>query len=241
LIKNNRATYPEILLLFYSHLITSSIIKNKIEISDFNAYYFGTVFPDIRYLLKLPRHYTHLPSDEVLDYITEFEKDKNFLIGYYLHCVLDELDLPALISGKIPAKLLQGILSHKVKTVLLEYYFRDNYPSDIEILPVANGITEELNISRESLVNYVDLLNQYLKTDSLHQVVNTLENLGISRFGSVEKYLSAAEFVEKHEHIRHLLFSVLEIKTLESEITTFLEHKGVFKKLADTGIIKLKT
>lgn len=225
-------------MLFYSHLVFADLIRKQIKITNTNDYYFGSVFPDIRYYLKMPRTFTHLGSDEILNYITEYPHEKNFLTGYYFHCLLDEMDVPSFVSDKFLSKLLTNVVTPKVKTVLLEYYFKEKVSGFEPLVHLENDITSEFTIKSEALKAYTSLLNDYMKTDSLSVIVATLEKMGLSKFGSVEKYLSAAEFLEHHEHTRHLLFKALDLDTLNELVLTKLESANAFQKLISTGIIK---
>ncbi|GJQ63343.1 MAG: hypothetical protein SCALA702_23960 [Melioribacteraceae bacterium] len=225
-------------MLFYSHIVFADLIKKRIKITNTNDYYFGSVFPDIRYYLKMPRTFTHLGSDEILDYITEYPDQKNFLAGYYFHCVLDEMDVPSFVSDKFLSKLLKNVVTPKVKTVLLEYYFKENVTGFNPLNYLENNITKEFDIKPEALKHYSSMLNEYMNTDSLQVIVATLEKMGLTKFGSVEKYLSAAEFLEHHDHTRHMLFKALDLDKLNDLVLSKLEKNKSFDKLFATGIIK---
>lgn len=69
-----------------THIVYGKKIFDRNQLSNWDDFVIGTVFPDIRYLAQIDRDLTHI-YDTSEDKIP---KDNSFKAGHYVHCLVDE-------------------------------------------------------------------------------------------------------------------------------------------------------
>lgn len=86
----------------YSHLVIAAKLEALVNPKDVQEYYWGAIAPDIRYLAAMQRQQTHIPSQRIVDFISQYPHLKSFLQGYLVHCIIDEIELDQIFSPNLP-------------------------------------------------------------------------------------------------------------------------------------------
>ncbi len=64
----------------------------------------------MRYLAGLPRQQTHLPRAAIRAWLPAYPALHSFILGYQVHCLLDEIDLARVVGRAFPFNLLRALL-----------------------------------------------------------------------------------------------------------------------------------
>ena len=93
----------------YSHIVIAQRLAETIRPENPQAYYWGAVAPDIRYLVDgMPRRTTHIPVEKITAYMLSYPEQKPFLQGYLVHCLSDTLNIAGIIHRKFPFRRQKG-------------------------------------------------------------------------------------------------------------------------------------
>ena len=107
----------------YSHLVIAAKLEALIKPDTVQDYYWSAVAPDIRYVADLPRQQTHIPSERMVEFFSQYPDLQSFLQGYLVHCLSDEIELRQVFLQHFPFSVLKNNLSHQQIAAILELFF----------------------------------------------------------------------------------------------------------------------
>ena len=106
----------------YSHIVIANELETFVKPDNVQENYWGAVAPDVQYVVRgMPKKQTHLSSEKIADYIHKYPQHKDFLMGYLIHCLSDQLSLRRIIRAKFPFSLIKKRITKKSCTVILEF------------------------------------------------------------------------------------------------------------------------
>ena len=190
----------------YSHLVLAKQLEPYLKPEYSGEFLWGAVVPDIRYLTGMPRNQTHLSRDKIKLALSRYPHLRSFILGYLVHCLLDELDLSRIIGRKFPISVLRTKLSQQKIAVLVELYYQEFVRIDLDIQGTQNNFMFDLGIDQGHIETFASLLNQYLSDPSVKSMVAVFQNLGFFEDSRIQKYIRAAESLDRNWLVKNLLF-----------------------------------
>lgn len=209
----------------YSHFIIASYLENHIKPHDVTAYYWGSVAPDVRYLVPgMNRRRTHLPTDKLQENILVYPELEDFLKGYMVHCICDHLDILQIIQHKFPFNLQKNNISKRQGTVILELFniFRVKTPKK-PIEGGGNDFLRQLGVNDSLASRFAEEVNHYVNAPSLRSTVAFYQGLGFTRNGMLEKYRETATSFQRNWLQKNLVLFGLEVGKVNKEITASVQ------------------
>jgi len=212
----------------YSHVILASELETYIKPDNPQEYYWGTIAPDIRYIVAgMSRSQTHISPEEILGYIGLYPHLKSFLQGYLVHCLSDKLNLPKIIYRKFPIYWQKNGLSSQRCSTILEFF------NIVRVKPVRKSISgtynialNEMGISGEQAAKFAQEINHYITSPSFASILTLYQNLGLASDGSIDKYRIAVQQFQRKWFQKNLIFFSLHVGKINREITSSV--KAVF-------------
>ncbi len=209
----------------YSHIIVASELETYLRPEDPQAYYWGAVAPDIRYLADMPRQQTHVPSAVIGEYMVQHPNLKAFLQGYLVHCLTDEIDLEAIFYRRFPLNFLKGRLSSRQITVLLELFYLQSVTLKKTLLSDYNLVLAELGIEEAQSARFGLVVTRYLSSPSLDSGISLAQELGMLSDSRIDTYLAAADQFQKSRVQKYGLFFSLRTSKIHEQIVASVMDK----------------
>jgi hypothetical protein len=188
--------------IYYANKIKEKILKDKdIDEQDF---FIGSTFPDIRYVLKKDRQFTHLNYKNSAEILEKIKKEKNsFELGVLCHLYTDYKFMEYWNYFKenngdyYPFLILENELLfdkfNKNKQKILEYFNK----------------TDFYNATQEEIEKWHDILKQYL-SEKMNKKI--FKNLSMNFMGAGEEQVN--KILERYEEIK-------DNKELKNKIENF--------------------
>ena len=107
----------------YSHYYLASRLEAHLRPAQAAEYYWGAVAPDIRYLAQMSRDQTHLAPEALAELPNRYPHLVSFVLGYQVHCRLDQIDVAQWVSSAFPMRWMGRQLSAQRATMLVEIFF----------------------------------------------------------------------------------------------------------------------
>lgn len=182
-------------------------------------YYWGAIFPDIRYLAGMRRDQTHVSIEEIQTWQTNYPQLGSFLQGYQVHCLLDLIDIVSVVSKAFPFNALRLIL-HRTLTnhqmaVLVELNFLRAARVEQFLTGSQNEITDLLQIKPAKIEAFSSGMRDYLSNPSMDTAISTYQRLGMIDDMRINKYMQAAQNLNKHRLLLNILLRGVENSGLE--------------------------
>jgi len=209
----------------YSHIILASELEEYIKPDNTREFYWGTIAPDTRYLMKgMSRDQTHISPDEILDYLHRHPQLKSFLQGYLVHCLADQLEMPELMQRKFPLSWQKDKLSSWQCTVILELFniLRTKPPEKL-IPEKYNVVLEDIGISEEQAIKFAKEMNQYLTSPSVISLLSMYQRIGLANNGRIEKYHIAFQRFQKNWLRKNMILLGLHVRKINNEIASLVK------------------
>ncbi len=188
----------------YSHVVVASKVERYLCPSDREQYYLGAVVPDVRYYSGVSRWQTHLPLEQVAAFGARYPDLQSFILGYLVHCAVDEIDLSRFILRRFPLSLARPLLPAKAAAMLIEYRYLETTTVDKRVSEASNQMLTDLGIDEATVVRFARQINQFLAEPSLEAGLTLAYRLGLSDYPGLEKYLWAAQLVGCSRVLRKL-------------------------------------
>lgn len=206
----------------YSHLVLASKMPTQVSSPDQDSFYLGSIAPDIRYYVKIPRERTHLSQDDISLYEKKYPYLGAFIDGYRLHCLIDEQE--AQLFEKIHSTVLGKLMGRRLtpsllKTAIEFYYFKSN-PLMIQFDSESNEMLEDLGITAMALDEFVIDLNDLMANQSIDSAISALSKFGLVGTGSIDRYIAAARKIEGSWWAYPLIYLLVHksLQNFESEL-----------------------
>ncbi len=209
----------------YSHAILASELESYVNPDCPQEYYWGAIAPDVRYLVAgMCRSQTHISPEEILGYIGRYPHLKSFFLGYMVHCLADELDLPQIIQRKFPLNWQKNELSPQYCTTILEFF------NIVRVKPVGKPLSgtynvalREMGISGEQATKFAREINRYITAPSFTALLALYQNLGLANHGRIDNYRIAAQQFQRKWFQKNLIFIGLHAGRINQEITSWVK------------------
>lgn len=163
----------------------------------------------MRYLAGLPRQQTHLPRAAIRAWLPAYPTLHSFILGYQVHCLLDEIDLARVVGRALPFNLLSAVrrrgFSGQQMAALVELrYLREPAPAH-PVSGMHNPILDSLGILPEHSAALASALREYLAAPSFQAALRAFQQMGLAGDARIDRYIQAAQALEQHTTLRALL------------------------------------
>jgi hypothetical protein len=211
----------------YSHIVIANELESYINPANLEEYYWGAVAPDVRYLVKdMTKKQTHIPTDKILELMTQHPHQMPFLQGYLVHCLTDQLNLKRIIRQKFPFNLVSNRITRGNSSILLEFLNIELLkPIKISLSGKNNQILKEAGIKDNLAIKYAQEINKYINTLSLTASFNLYNELGFENSKKIEKYSGMVKRWQSSWFKNNLILILPQLKKLNKEIATLLQSK----------------
>lgn len=182
----------------YSHIVIANELESFIKPENEKEYYWGSVAPDVRYLLpNMLRKQTHISEAKILSLIKKYPQQKDFLQGYMVHCISDKLDIRQIIRERFPFRLVKRRITKNNCTLILEFFNVEILrPFKKALLGDGNPIFDELGIGKKEIIKFSQEIDNYLKTLSSDSSFLLYKNLGFAQDRRLEKFKKLQEMYQ---------------------------------------------
>lgn len=191
----------------YSHIVVASKLEPLVHPEHTQDYYWGAIAPDIRYPALMQREQTHIPSQRIIGFISQYPHLKSFLQGYLVHCLTDEIELGQILFQWFPFSVLKGKMSRQRMAVILELYHFENEKLNKTLSGSHNEVLSELGLNKSLSTRFSESISQYATSLSPESRLACLfELLGLENDSRTERYMAAARSFQKNWFLRYALF-----------------------------------
>ena len=172
----------------------------------------------------MPKKQTHLSSEKIQNYIYLYPQLKDFLMGYLVHCISDQLSLRGIVRGKFPFILVKNRITKNNCSIILEFL-------NIELLkPVHNSLTGEnnfilskLGINNEQATKFINEINKYINSPSYSTSITLYKNLGLLGHFRIEKYQTAVQLWQNVWFLKNLILIGLQLRKINQELAVMVK------------------
>ena len=196
----------------------------------------------MRYLAGVRRQQTHLPREAIRAWLPAYPHLRAFILGYQVHCLLDEIDLARVVGRALHFNLLSAVRrrgfsgQQMAALVELRYLQRPLLSQRASTAqPVSgahNPILATLGILPEHSAALSDALREYLAAPSFQSALRAFQQMGLAGDARIDRYIQAAQALEQHTTLRALLLLGVRASGLER---LALEHVRRGMEGADAG------
>ena len=208
----------------YSHFIIAAKLEKYLQPDDPKEYYWGAIIPDIRYLAKTRRSHTHLRQEQIKELAACYPHLGSFLLGYRVHCLIDEIDVAEKISKAFPLNLLKKMLnkvSRQQMTMLVEMYYLQTAAAACALSGSHNEVLRDLAITPEQTSLFFNEMQEYIRLHSFDAVISAFQKIGLIENERLERYIQAYESMKRNRLM--IAFFLLCVKSSGLEAYT-LNH-----------------
>ncbi len=177
----------------YSHYFLASRLEARLCPEQAAEYYWGAVAPDIRYLAHMRRDQTHLAPEVLAELPQRYPHLASFVLGYQVHCRLDQIDVAQWVSRAFPLRWMGKQLSAQRATMLVEIFFLRQGVAGMALSGRHNELLEDLGVTLEHNTIFATALQSYIDSHSLDGAVSAFQQIGMIENSRVEKYQRAYE------------------------------------------------
>jgi hypothetical protein len=200
----------------------ASKLKSYIKPDDSGGYYLGAVIPDIRYLAKMRREQTHFGQAQIQKFISCYPYLESFLLGFRVHCLLDEIDFTHVVSSTFPLNMINRIL-HKNLTqqqtaILIELFYIQTTHMDWEIKENHNEVLADLGITPSQTQTYLGAMKEYLASPSFETALTCFQKIGLIESSRFEKYMKAYQAIQRNKAMKAILFLSIKKAKLDQYV-----------------------
>jgi hypothetical protein len=207
----------------YSHYVLAAKLAPVLQPRDPEAYAWGSIIPDIRYLAGMRRDHTHLSRAHLINLTARYPHLKSFLLGYQVHCLIDEIDVSCVVGAAFPLNAIRRVLrrnlSQQQVTMLVEMYFLQNSVTDAAFTGSHNEVLDDLGITPDQTGTFSQAMQAYLRARSLDAAISAFKKIGMIENGRLEKYQSAYERVKRSKLMNAILVLSVKNARLEAHAT----------------------
>ncbi len=195
----------------YSHFVIATKLAKYLLPEDLGAYYWGSIIPDIRYLAKMRRADTHVERERLQEWVRCYPHLQSFLLGYQVHCLVDEIDVTRRVSAAFPLNILSRML-HKgfaqpQVTMLVEMYYLKQAVPGVNLSGSHNEVLRGLGITPEQTGVVFQSMREYIHAHSFDAALSTFQKIGIIENTRLEKYLNAYQSMQRSRLMNAILLA----------------------------------
>lgn len=206
----------------YSHFILAARLEKQLMPNLPNSYYWGAIVPDVRYLAHMRREQTHLDKEQIQRFADCYPHLASFLLGYRVHCIIDQFDLDLFINTNYPFKLfnllLRKRLSHQQITMLVEMYFLKTPVESAQIAGEHNEVLNDLQVPPEQTRIFFEAMQTYIQLHTVDAAMSAYQSVMMIDNSRMEKYLKAFSSMQNHRLLNVLLMAGIKNSHLEEKV-----------------------
>ncbi len=147
----------------------------------------------------------------------------SFLLGYQVHCLIDQIDVSEVVSTVFPLNVLKRVrrknFSHSQMTMLVEMYFLQRAVASGELSGSHNEVIRDLGITAEQTGVYFQAMQAYFQSHSFDAAVSTFQKIGMIEKTRLEKYLHAYEAIKRNTLMTSIFLLSVKNARLEAYAT----------------------
>ncbi|MBN1370356.1 MAG: hypothetical protein JW987_00225 [Anaerolineaceae bacterium] len=177
----------------YSHYYLAVKLQSQLHPAPAEEYAWGAVAPDIRYTCQMCRDQTHLAPEVLAELPNRYPRLASFVLGYQVHCRLDQIDVGQWLSTAFPLRILGKRLSPQQATMLVEMFFLRRGVAGPALSGRHNELLADLGVAPEHSTAFATALQSYITAHSLDGAVSAFQQIGMIENSRVEKYRRAYE------------------------------------------------
>jgi len=191
----------------YSHIVIATKLETLVDPENAPEYYWGAIAPDIRYLAAMQRQQTHIPTERIFGFMSQYPHLKSFLQGYLVHCLCDEIELKRVFFQHFPFSILRSKMSRQQVAIILELYYFENERVNKKLSESHNEVLSELGLSETQSAKLSQTIYQYAISSSFESRITDLARfLGLENDSRIDKYMSAAKRFQNNWLLKNGLF-----------------------------------
>jgi hypothetical protein len=191
----------------YSHIVIASKLEAIVNPENIQEYYWGAIAPDIRYLAAMQRQQTHIPSQRIVEFISQYPHLKSFLQGYLVHCLSDEIELKQVFFQNFPFYILKSKISRRRIAAILELFYFENEKVKNQLSGSYNEVMSELGLSETVSTKFSQSISQYVMSPSHESgLSNLFQILSLENDSRMDRYKAAAKGFQKNWLLKNALF-----------------------------------
>lgn len=194
----------------YSHYLIALKLEPFVKPDHVGEYYLGAIIPDVRHLAGLHRNQTHLSREKIQETLSDYPSLKSFLLGYQIHCLIDEIDVSEIVSPAFPFNLFKRVFhknfSQQQITMLIELFFAQSTRVDRKLGGSHNAVLSNLGVTPAHTETFVHAMDEYLAAPSFETALSAFQKIGYIENLRIEKYTKAFRAIVKNRIIKKLLF-----------------------------------
>jgi hypothetical protein len=213
----------------YSHLVIATFLEQTLAPSNPDEYLLGSAAPDFRYLAGMRRSQTHLSIEQINAYHARYPELASFLLGYAVHCAVDEIDIAPVFFRSFPAAVIRKGLPRQYAPMVIELYTLETTRIENRLAERGNAITSDLGLRDDDVQTASRQINTFLAAPSLEGELTSLRANGLAADPRVARYLAIARQIDRNPLLKKLLFAGLHKKKLTQPWFVTLFTTGALK------------
>jgi hypothetical protein len=220
----------------YSHFVMAHRVITLVRPQDESEYYWGSIIPDIRYLAEMRRAQTHIDEQRIREFALCYPHLKSFLQGYRVHCLIDEIDLQAVVGKAFPLNIINWMFKGKISqpqiAMLVELYYLQAAHSGQLISGSQNEVLAELGIKPAHVDIFLLAMQEYFQSPCFETVFSAFQRIGMVKNPRAEKYINAARQLQRNPLLLNLLMTAVKNSNLDrlaiAHISSSFEESSLF-------------
>lgn len=192
----------------FSHYVLARQLLGFVQPEQPDAFLWGALAPDVRYLAGLRREQTHLDQAALAELTARHPACVSFIQGYRVHCLLDEIDIASMLNRPFPAgallRMLRKPLSMQQAAVMVELHFIRREPGGA-LTGSHNPILGGLGIQAEQSTAFAQALADYVARPAPETALLAFRHVGMISDERLARYDHAYRTIRKRPALQVLL------------------------------------
>lgn len=210
-------------MYIYTHFVVAGQVEAALQPQSREQYYLGAIVPDFRYLAGMPRDHTHRPLPEIAAWLPRYPHLRSFILGYLVHCALDELEVRPLVFRRYPLRPVRRLMRLKLAHTLLETHYIENAQVTAVLPETGNELLDELGIPRQLVRRSAQWINSFLRAPSFEAEIDFLKDALLSsgnpRF---KRYLGPLLALQRSRLLKELLWKSFDPVFFQATMASYL-------------------
>jgi hypothetical protein len=210
----------------YSHYFLAQKLEAHLQPAQPDEYYWGAIIPDIRYLAQMHRSHTHLSQERLSELGACYPHLKSFLLGYQVHCLIDQIELSPLINASFPMNLMKRMLHRNFSpqqiTMLIEFYYLQTPIPPAKMSGSSNEILLSLGITPQQTSLYFQGMQEYFQAHSLDAAISTYQKMFMIENHRLEKYMKAYQSMKRRKLVNGLFMLSVRNAGVDQHVIDFV-------------------
>ncbi|MEM7030330.1 MAG: hypothetical protein AAF629_12240 [Chloroflexota bacterium] len=199
----------------YTHLVVANRLLSRFSVENEAEYYLGALIPDIRYLSDVPRDQTHFRAKDLLPYFERYPELQSFMTGYFVHCLIDDLEYGLNIGllKRFPLAPFRRFLRTRYASIILELYCVESIDVSCRLAETSNDFLRQLAIPDHDVVLFAQQLNDFLKCPDFDRQLALAQSVGVQIPTRFDRYARFYKAIKRRPIWLALLFKGLRMQS----------------------------